>query len=235
MTPSGFSASFSAPNGDGGTIQIIERRADQCASTEQLCRAGRPAGRAGRQRSRSTAQPPTSRPNQLTMTMNQGLFDIAVDVSAAPTIRTALFTPARPPGRRSEPVRQPQVYMVAVPKNQALTMLLGGTVGFDAGTARATITARSSLARMVCSRRIRRSRSAISRQPGGPSRIAMPMPASRLARRQLHFATSTGSRSWATLTAYVADEGSIKLRGPTTLAPTVGRAAISLYGAYAVK
>ena len=59
------------------------------------------------------------------MTMNQGLFDIQVDVGTTDgngIVHTGEDAAARP---------EPQIYMVAVPKNQALTMLLGGTVGFD--------------------------------------------------------------------------------------------------------
>ena len=65
---------------------------------------------------------------QLTMTMNQGLFDIQVDVGTTDGERH------RPHGRdqRSRPSEDNHnIYMVAVPKNEALTMLLGGAVGFD--------------------------------------------------------------------------------------------------------
>ena len=55
------------------------------------------------------------------MTMNQGLFDIQVGSTAAPTTTTASSTPAPPPGPDAPATR---IYMVAVPKNQALTMLL---------------------------------------------------------------------------------------------------------------
>ena len=67
---------------------------------------------------------------QLTMTLNQGLFDIAVDVGTNDPngivhtgSTTGIVNPTDP--------RTHGIYMVAVPKNQALTMLLnGGQVGF---------------------------------------------------------------------------------------------------------
>ena len=67
---------------------------------------------------------------QLTMTMNHGLFDIQLDVGTSDpngivhTGETTGRGNAGPDGRHS-------IYMTAVPKNQALTMLLGGTIGFD--------------------------------------------------------------------------------------------------------
>ena len=62
---------------------------------------------------------------QLTMTMNQGLFDIQVDVGTTDG-NGIVHT-----GETSGPASNHNIYMVAVPKNQALTMLLGGTIGFD--------------------------------------------------------------------------------------------------------
>ena len=72
----------------------------------------------------------------MTMTMNQGLFDIQVPLGGAATaepasngiVHSGTTTGPANSGRR----RQSLIYMVAVPKNQALTMLLDGTIGFDA-------------------------------------------------------------------------------------------------------
>ena len=68
------------------------------------------------------------------MTMNQGLFDISVDVGTDDD-QGIVHT-----GETSGPANvaasdNHTIYMAAVPKNQALTMLLGGTIGFDAGAA----------------------------------------------------------------------------------------------------
>ena len=67
---------------------------------------------------------------QLSMTMNQGLFDIQVDVGA--TDSNGIVHTGQTSGSANAAVGDNHsIYMVAVPKNQALTMLLGGTVGFD--------------------------------------------------------------------------------------------------------
>ena len=70
---------------------------------------------------------------QLTMTMNQGLFDIVVDVGTARCER------CRPHRRNERPSqhecgRQSQYLHGRRAKNQAMTMLLGGKVGFDDAT-----------------------------------------------------------------------------------------------------
>ena len=70
----------------------------------------------------------------VTMTMNQGLFDIQVDVGtddANGIVHTGTTT-----GPASSAADDHQrIYMVAVPKNQALTMLLSGDIGFEASAA----------------------------------------------------------------------------------------------------
>ncbi|HET7605102.1 MAG TPA: hypothetical protein VFK28_03410, partial [Sphingomicrobium sp.] len=71
----------------------------------------------------------------VTMTMNQGLFDISVDIGTDDgngVVHTGSTTgPANQAAGDNH-----RIYMVAVPKNTALTMLLGGTVGFgDAASA----------------------------------------------------------------------------------------------------
>jgi filamentous hemagglutinin family protein len=67
---------------------------------------------------------------QATMTVNQGLFDIQVDVGT--TDANGVVHTGETSGPASTGAADPhRIYMVAVPKNQALTMLLGGKVGFD--------------------------------------------------------------------------------------------------------
>lgn len=71
---------------------------------------------------------------QLTMTMNHGLFDIQVEVGTNDP--NGIVHTGETTGRgNASAAGQHSIYMVAVPKNQALTMLLGGTVGFDASNA----------------------------------------------------------------------------------------------------
>jgi filamentous hemagglutinin family protein len=72
----------------------------------------------------------------LTMTMNQGLFDIQVDVGGGTDdVNGIVHTGTTTGGATASLSDNHKIYMVAVPKNQALTMLLGGTVGYDASTA----------------------------------------------------------------------------------------------------
>ena len=66
---------------------------------------------------------------QLTMTLNQGLFDIAMQVGtgdANGVVHSGTTTGPVSTGATDNH----RIYMVAVPKNQALTMLLGGSIGF---------------------------------------------------------------------------------------------------------
>ena len=74
--------------------------------------------------------------NSLTMTMNQGLFDIQVDVGGGTGNSNGIVhTGTTTGGNTASLSGNHRIYMVAVPKNQALTMLLGGTAGFDANVA----------------------------------------------------------------------------------------------------
>jgi len=67
---------------------------------------------------------------QLTMTFNQGLFDIAVDVGTDDS-NGIVHTGTTTGTGNATSADHHSIYMVAVPKNQALTMLLeGGSVGF---------------------------------------------------------------------------------------------------------
>ena len=71
---------------------------------------------------------------KVSMTMNQGLFDIQVFVGTSDANGIVHDGSTTGPANAAAGDNH-SVYMVAVPKNQALTMLLGGTVGFDATTA----------------------------------------------------------------------------------------------------
>src|SRR6185437_157595 len=66
---------------------------------------------------------------QATLTFNQGLFDIAVDVGTDDP-NGIIHTGSTTGTGNATSADNHSIYMVAVPKNQALTMLLGGTVGF---------------------------------------------------------------------------------------------------------
>ena len=71
---------------------------------------------------------------QLSMTLNQGLFDISIDVGTSDPNGIVHTGETSGPGNATG-ISSGNIYMVAVPKNDALTMLLsGGTVGFDQAT-----------------------------------------------------------------------------------------------------
>jgi filamentous hemagglutinin family protein len=67
---------------------------------------------------------------QLTMTVNQGLFDIAVDVGTGDQNGVVHSGTTGGPSSTGTAGDNHRIYMVAVPKNQALTMLLSGNRGF---------------------------------------------------------------------------------------------------------
>jgi filamentous hemagglutinin family protein len=67
---------------------------------------------------------------QMTMSFNQGLFDVAVNVGSG-DLNGIVHT-----GTTGGPANQTaadnhMIYMAAVPKNDAITMLLGGNIGFE--------------------------------------------------------------------------------------------------------
>ena len=67
---------------------------------------------------------------QVSMTINQGLFDISVDIGTTDHNGIVHTGETSGPGNTAATDNH-SIYMVAVPKNQALEMLLGGKVGFD--------------------------------------------------------------------------------------------------------
>ena len=71
---------------------------------------------------------------QVSMTVNQGLFDIQVDVGTTNS-NGIVHTGETSGPANSALADNHSITIIAVPKNQALTMLLGGTIGFDAANA----------------------------------------------------------------------------------------------------
>jgi len=69
--------------------------------------------------------------DQVAMTMNQGLFDIQVPLGQGTSDANGIVHTGTTGGASNATATDRHtIYMVAVPKNQALTMLLGGSVGF---------------------------------------------------------------------------------------------------------
>ena len=70
-----------------------------------------------------------------TMTFNAGLVDIQITQGSAETGGNGIVHTGTTGGPAVTATTTRQIKMVAMPKNTALTMLLGGSIGFDAGTA----------------------------------------------------------------------------------------------------
>ena len=125
----GFNASFSGPSGSNSSISI--QNGAQINALNQGSYVALIAPRieqGGKIRVNGSAAYAAG--EQLTMTMNQGLFDIQVNVGT--TDGNGIVHTGETSGpANATAADNHKIYMVAVPKNQALTMLLGGTVGFD--------------------------------------------------------------------------------------------------------
>ena len=75
-----------------------------------------------------------------TMTFSQGLFDIEVPIDGGTSDANGIVHSGTTGGPRTPSVSDNHtIYMVAVPKNQAVTMLLGGSIGFAPAAAGATV------------------------------------------------------------------------------------------------
>lgn len=70
-----------------------------------------------------------------TMTFNAGLVDIQITQGSAESQGNGIVHTGTTGGPAVTATTTRQIKMVAMPKNTALTMLLGGSIGFDAGTA----------------------------------------------------------------------------------------------------
>jgi filamentous hemagglutinin family protein len=125
----GFNASFSGPSGSNSSVSI--QNGAQINALRQGSYVALIAPRieqGGKIRVNGSAAYAAG--EQLTMTMNQGLFDIQVNVGT--TDGNGIVHTGETSGpANATAADNHKIYMVAVPKNQALTMLLGGAVGFD--------------------------------------------------------------------------------------------------------
>ena len=128
-----FSVTFTAPESSKSTVQIMpgaQINALQPGSYVALIAPRIEQG--GTVRVNGSAAYVAG--EQVTMTVNQGLFDIQVDVGT--TDPNGIVHTGETSGPANSVLADDHsITMVAVPKNQALTMLLGGTIGFDAGDA----------------------------------------------------------------------------------------------------
>ena len=133
----GFAATFSKTQAGAGSIQIMPGAQINARSSYVALIAPRIEQGGNVQVNGSAAY---AAADGLTMTMNQGLFDIEVPVGAGTSDGNGVVhTGTTGGGANSAASDQHTIYMVAVPKNQALTMLLGGTIGFAPPATGATV------------------------------------------------------------------------------------------------
>ncbi|MEO7654511.1 MAG: hypothetical protein ABIS23_02365, partial [Sphingomicrobium sp.] len=126
----GFSVSFAKVAGDGGTI-TIDGGAD-IKALNQNSYIAIVAPRIVQDGSLATGgSAALVAAETLTMTMTDGLFNIQVGLNGGTGDDNGIVHT----GSTTGPTTGGNIYMVAVPKNQALTMLLDGTIGFDATSA----------------------------------------------------------------------------------------------------
>ncbi|HVM23452.1 MAG TPA: hypothetical protein VM308_09180, partial [Sphingomicrobium sp.] len=126
----GFSTTFSAPQSGAGAIKILDGAQIKALQQNSYIALVAPRIEQG-----GTVKVDGSAAyvaaEQLTMTMNQGLFDVQVDVGSSDAngiVHSGITGGPSSTGAGDNH----RIYMVAVPKNDAMTMLLsGGSVGFD--------------------------------------------------------------------------------------------------------
>jgi filamentous hemagglutinin family protein len=129
----GFSASFSPAAGDGGPIQILkDAQINALQQNSYVALVAPRVEQGGNVQVNGTAAYAAG--EQLTMTMNQGLFDIVVNVGTDDPNGIVHTGTTGGPASTNATTDAHRIYMIALPKNQALTMLLGGNVGFEPAT-----------------------------------------------------------------------------------------------------
>jgi filamentous hemagglutinin family protein len=132
----GFSASFSRGDGDGGAIQILDGAQINALQKNSYIALVAPSIEQGGTVKVDGSAAYVAAEQVTTMTMDQGLFDIAVPFGGGSGAFTGIsHTGTTTGGDTAAKSDVHRVYIAAVPKNEAITMLLGGTIGFDAGVA----------------------------------------------------------------------------------------------------
>ncbi|HKP35179.1 MAG TPA: hypothetical protein VJT70_10430, partial [Sphingomicrobium sp.] len=136
-TASSFTASFTKTANNAGNVRILAGAQINARDSYVALVAPRIEQGGNVQVNGSAAY---AAAEQLTMTFNQGLFDVAVPLGGGTTDANGIVHTGITGGPANvTPTDNHTIYMVAVPKNQALTMLLGGSVGFAPAAAGATV------------------------------------------------------------------------------------------------
>ena len=134
---SGFTASFSKAASGAGSIKLLSGAQINARNSYVAVIAPRIEQGGNIQVKGSTAY---AAAEAATMTFSQGLFDIEVPVDGGTSDTNGIVHTGTTGGpANSGATDHHAIYMVAVPKNQALTMLLGGSIGFAAEAQGATV------------------------------------------------------------------------------------------------
>ena len=132
-----FSATFSKTQTNAGTIKILSGAQINARNSYVAVVAPRIEQGGNVQVNGSAAY---AAADGLTMTMNQGLFNIQVPVGAGTSDGNGIVHTGTTGGSANAAASDHHsIYMVAVPKNQALAMLLGGSIGFAPAAQGATV------------------------------------------------------------------------------------------------
>ncbi|MEP6983044.1 MAG: hypothetical protein ABI853_05300, partial [Sphingomicrobium sp.] len=134
---SGFNASFSKTASNAGSIRILGGAQINARNSYVAMIAPRIEQGGNVQVNGSAAYVAAE---AVSMSLNQGLFDIEVPVDGGTSDANGVVHTGTTGGpANASAADQHTIYMVAVPKNQALTMLLGGSVGFAPAATGATV------------------------------------------------------------------------------------------------
>jgi filamentous hemagglutinin family protein len=127
----GFSASFAAPSGSASSIRILDgAKINALQQNSYVALVAPRIEQGGTVQVRGPAAYVAG--EQVSLTMNQGLFDIQVDAGTSDPNGIVHTGTTRGPASTDEAADPRRAYLVAVPKNQAMVMLLGGNIGFEA-------------------------------------------------------------------------------------------------------
>ncbi|MGN6848874.1 MAG: two-partner secretion domain-containing protein, partial [Sphingomicrobium sp.] len=133
----GFSASFRETQTSAGPIQVMPGAMINAQSSYVALVAPRIEQGGNVQVNGSAAYVAA---NQASLTFNSGLFDISIpDGGGTADPNGIVHTGTTGGPANSTPTDNHGIYMMVLPRNQALTMLLDGNIGFDAATSASVI------------------------------------------------------------------------------------------------
>src|SRR4051794_5864604 len=136
-TTTGFPATFAKTQATAGTIKVLPGAQINARNNYVAMIAPRIEQGGNVQVNGSAAYVAA---DQVTMTMNQGLFDMQVPLGKGTSDGNGVVHTGTTGGSANGAAGDNHtIYMVAVPKNQALTMLLGGSIGFAPAATGATV------------------------------------------------------------------------------------------------